>query len=95
MAKQAVEYVVPQDERADAIHRTYDTSRGASRDAWRLVSESTCTAERGYTAALWSFAKGASMDQLASELSLDGRREARALVHDALIKLQRRYYQDR
>ena len=94
-AVQAVEYVVPQDERADAIHRIYDSSRGMARAEWPLVSERTCTAERGYTAALSSFAKGASMDQVASELSLSGRDEARGLVHDALINLSRRYYKDR
>lgn len=37
------------------------------------------------------YADGASLDQIASELSVD-RDAARALVHDALVDLNRRYY---
>lgn len=91
----SVEYVIPSDNRADAIARTYDTRQGSSKADWRLLSETTCAVHGGYTDALTRFAAGESMDSITSQLSLAGRGEARALVHDAMIKLQRRYYADR
>jgi hypothetical protein len=88
----SVEYVIPHDQHADAIERHYDTRQGASRADWRLVSQSTCAVHGGYTDALTRFAAGASMDEIKTELSLADKEEARTLVHDAMIKLTRRYY---
>ena len=91
----SVEFVIPKDPHADAIARNYDTSQGSSRADWRLLTESTCAVHGGYTDALTRFAEGYSMDDIKSQLSLSDKAEARALVHDAMIKLQRRYYGDR
>ena len=91
----SVEYIIPTDQRADAIARTYDTREGSSKVDWRLMSERACPAHAGYTAALTVFATGASMDDIKTQFKLTDKAEARALVHDAMIKLQRRYYGDR
>jgi hypothetical protein len=92
---EAVEYVIPADGRMDAIERIYDTSKGPSRVDWRVVKQSFCTANGGYTDALARFATGKTLDQVAQELELTDKREARELVHNALISIQKRYYKDR
>ena len=90
----SVEYVIPSDQHADAITRHYDTRQGASRADWRLLSQSSCPVHGGYTDALTRFASGASMDDITAQMSLGNKSEARALVHDAMLKLTRRYYGD-
>ncbi len=92
---ETVEYVIPSDAHADAIERIYDTSQGTSRVDWRVLKQTACTADGGYTDALSRFAKGKSFDQVAQELSLTNKGEARDLVHQALLSLQKRYYKDR
>lgn len=91
----AVEYVLPPDHRLDAIERVYDASRGRARVDWRLRHERRCTARGGYNDALRRFAGGQSFDQVARELALADRGEARELVHRAMLALQKRYYRDR
>ncbi|MEO8699056.1 MAG: hypothetical protein ABI867_03400 [Kofleriaceae bacterium] len=92
---EAVEYVIPSDTRQDAIERVYDTSQGTSRVDWRMVTQSVCTASGGYNDALARFATGKSFDQVARDLELSDKGEARELVHTALLRLQKRYYKDR
>jgi hypothetical protein len=41
------------------------------------------------------YLQGESLDQLAGELKLDDRDEARGAVHRAMQSLQKRYYADR
>ena len=41
------------------------------------------------------YLQGESLDQLATEMRLNDRDEARDAVHRAMIALQKRYYQDR
>lgn len=94
-SREALEYVIPPDHRADAIERRYDASRGTSRLDWRLVSQRSCTANGGYNDALARFATGKNLDQVAAELSLSNKHEARQLVRHALTTLQKRYYKDR
>lgn len=92
---EAVEYVIPSDARADAIERRYDTSRGKSRVDWRLVSQSACTANGGYNDALARFAGGKSLDEVARDLDLADKAEARRLVRTAIVTLQKRITKDR
>jgi len=92
--KEATEYIVPADPRADATERVYDTSRGASTADWKLVTKQACTAHGGYNDALGRWMKGESIDDVARELSLD-RDEARGMVRRALTSLQTRYWRDR
>ncbi len=92
---ETVEFVVPGDARLDAIATVYDTSGGPTRPDWRAMRREVCTAHGGYSDALARFSRGESFDQLARELSLDGRDDARELVHTALISLTRRYYKER
>lgn len=92
--KEATEYVVPSDPRADASERVYDTSRGSSTADWKLVSRQACTAQGGYNDALARWMKGESIDDVARELSMD-RDEARGMVRRALTSLQTRYWRDR
>ena len=92
---ETVEYVIPSDSRDDAIERVYDTSKGTSRVDWRILKQTKCTANGGYTDALARFAKGKSFDQVAQEMSLTDKGAARELVHEALLSLQKRYYKDR
>jgi len=92
--KEATEYVVPADPKADAFEREYDTSRGASTADWKLVSRQVCTARGGYNDALARWMKGESIDDVARELSMD-RDEARGMVRRALTSLQTRYWRDR
>jgi hypothetical protein len=91
----SIEYVIPKDRYADAVALTYDTTAGQSKADWTLVGEATCKAKGGYTDALTRFAAGASMDDIQAAFQLTDKSEARELVHDAMIKLQRRYYGDR
>lgn len=93
-AMETVEYVMPADPRDNALQRVYDTSKGKSRADWRMVKENVCTAKRGYTSALAMFAEGKSFDQLATEMDLS-KKDARKLVHDAMITVQKRFYRDR
>ncbi len=92
--KEATEYVVPADPKADATERQYDTSRGSSTADWKLVSRQVCTARGGYNDALARWMKGESIDDVARELSMD-RDEARGMVRRALTSLQTRYWRDR
>jgi hypothetical protein len=92
---ETVEYVVPGDPRLDAVQRVYDTTNGSSTADWRLVQRQVCMAEGGYNDALARFMKGASLEELTSQLALRDRDEARGLVHRALITLQQRYWKDR
>ncbi|MBL0220104.1 MAG: hypothetical protein IPQ07_40330 [Myxococcales bacterium] len=87
----AVEFVMPADPRLDGTQHIYDTSLGASTADWRLVEHQVCTARGGYNDVLSRWMKGATMEQIAAELSLDGRDGARSLIHQALVTLQRRY----
>ena len=92
---EAVEFVVPNDPRLDATERFYDTSKGASIADWRVVKRDVCTAHGGYTDALGRFINGATVADLANDLTHGDRDQARNLVHDALLTLQRRYWKDR
>jgi hypothetical protein len=91
----AVEIIVPRDPRMDAVRRVYDTSKGTSRADWRLVRQQVCAAKGGYSDVLARFLRGESLDQLAHELALGDRDDARVAVHDAMLALQKRYYRDR
>jgi hypothetical protein len=88
---EAIEYVVPADRRADAVQRFYDASKGTSTADWRLLRREVCTAQGGYNDALARWMKGATLDDVASELSLTNRDEARTMVHSALMHLQKKY----
>jgi hypothetical protein len=94
-SREAREYVIPADSKMDAVERVYDTSRGTSRVDWRMIQQSTCTANGGYSDALARFASGKSFDQVARELGMTDKTEARELVHQALLSVQKRYYKDR
>jgi hypothetical protein len=91
---ETVEYIIPADRHADATVRQYDTSAGQAKQDWRLMHSATCTAKDGYTAALSAFANGASMDEIQKRFALADKSQARALVHDAMLALQRRYWKD-
>ena len=92
---EAVEVVIPDDPRQDAVRRVYDTSKGASTADWRLIARQVCPARNGYSAVLAHYMRGDSLDQLAAELALGDRDQARDLVHRAMVSLERRYYHDR
>jgi hypothetical protein len=92
---EAVEITIPADPRQDAVRAVYDTSKGAARSDWRLVQRQVCTAKGGYSDVLARYLRGESLDQLAHELSLDNRDEAKDAVHTAMLALQKRYYRDR
>lgn len=92
--KEATEYVVPNDPKADASERVYDTSRGSSTADWKLVTRQACTAHGGYNDALARWMKGESIDDVARDLAMD-RDEARGMVRRALSSLQTRYWRDR
>jgi hypothetical protein len=92
--KQATEYIIPVDPKADATERVYDTTRGSSTADWRLVTKQVCTVEGGYNDALARYMRGESIDDLARDLAMD-RDEARGLVQHALMALQHRYWRDR
>jgi len=90
-AREAVEYVMPSDRRASAIERIYDTTKGRSRADWRIKQQTVCLAKGGYADALARFSSGQSIDELAREFDVD-RRDARSLVHGALMKALADYH---
>jgi hypothetical protein len=92
--RQATEYIIPIDVKADAVERTYDASRGSSTADWRLLGKQVCTVQGGYNDALARFMHGESIDDVARDLSLD-HDEARGMVQHALQALQHRYMRDR
>ena len=64
------------------------------------IGTSACTAHAPVHSAqaneaLVRYARGESLEQLRTELSLADRDEARDLVHHAMLDLGRRYYKDR
>jgi len=91
----AVEYVLPHDPRADAVEKSYDTSKGRSTADWRLTRRRVCRAEGGYNDAFTRWMNGSSLDDIMTELALSDRDTARKLVHQALVDYNRRYYQSR
>ena len=90
-----VEYVVPDDPHKDASERVFDSTEGTSAVDWRLVKRQVCVAQGGYSDALVRYLKGASVKELADNLTAGDRDEALGLVHHALRDLQVRYYKDR
>ena len=92
---EAVEYVVPHDERKDAVEKRYDASAGYSSSDWRLLDKRVCRAQGGYTDALARWMNGDSLDKVARDLDLSGRGDARQLVRKALAQLQKQYFADR
>jgi hypothetical protein len=92
---ETVEYVVPHDERKDAVLKHYDTSAGYSNSDWRLLDKRTCRAERGYNEALARYMNGDSLEQVAKDLSLEDRDSARQMVRKAIAQLQKKYFADR
>jgi hypothetical protein len=91
----ALEYVVPRDARKDAVEKHYDASAGYSSSDWRLLDKRVCRAEGGYNDALVRYMAGDSFEKVARDLSLEDRDRARALVHDALVQLHKKYFNDR
>lgn len=89
---EAIEYVLPHDRHADATEKTYDTSRGNARVDWRQTAERRCKVEGGYTDAFTRWAGGDSYDQVASDLALGDRDEAKDLVHEGLVRANKRFY---
>lgn len=92
---EAVEYVIPSDHRMDAIEKLYDATHGYSSSDWRLVRKRVCRAEGGYSDALTRWMSGATLDQVAKDLALRDRDDARRLVRKALVALQKQYLRDR
>jgi hypothetical protein len=92
--KRSVEYVIPADGHADAVVRLYDTSQGTAKQDWLLLKTSSCAPDGGYSDALSRFARGETMDDIRTDLLLADKSQARSLVHDAMINLQRRYFKD-
>jgi hypothetical protein len=90
----AIEYVMPDDARADAIRRIYDTSRGQSRADWRVVDENVCVVKGGYTDAFHRFASGSTMDDVANALGLEDRIEARKLIKEGMRAAQVRFHRE-
>jgi hypothetical protein len=93
--KENVEYVIPNDRFADAVVHHYDTRQGSAKQDWLLMNSTVCPANGGYSDALTRFAHGDSIDDIQKALSLVDKTEARKLVYEAMIKLQRRYWKDR
>ena len=93
--REAIEYVVPSDPREDATRLVYDTSSGSARADWRLVGQRSCTSRGGYSDALAHYTRGESYERIAHELALGSAGDAKHLVHDALVSLNRRFYRDR
>jgi hypothetical protein len=44
---------------------------------------------------VFRYMKGESLEQLATELRIGDRHDAREIVHDAMLSLSKRYYRDR
>lgn len=93
--KSGLEYVVSADPYVDLEVKQYDARGGTQRSDWKLVHRASCKAKGGYSEVLEKFAGGASIDDLVAEFQLGSREQARTLVHDAMIKVQRRYFGDR
>ncbi len=93
-ATRAVEYVMPDDQRADAIERVYDTTKGSSRADWRVVDENVCVAKGGYTDAFSRFASGSTMDDVANALGLEDRIEARKMIKEGLRTASVRFHHE-
>jgi hypothetical protein len=91
---EAIEYVVPHDNRRDAVEKRYDASAGYSSSDWRLLDKRVCRAEGGYNDVLARWMNGDSLDKVASDLDLE-RAAARQLVRKALAQLQKQYFRDR
>ncbi|MEO8554425.1 MAG: hypothetical protein ABI678_30830 [Kofleriaceae bacterium] len=89
-----VEYVVPDDPRQDASERVFDSTEGSSAVDWRLVKRQVCVARGGYSDALVRYAHGATVGELADNLTAGDREQALGLVHHALRELQSRYYKE-
>src|SRR5438876_12460835 len=62
---EAVEIVVPNDPRQDAVRRIYDASKGTSTADWRLIRRQVCTAKGGYSDVLARHLRGDSLDEVA------------------------------
>lgn len=92
---EALEYVVPHDDRKDALEKRYDTSAGYASSDWRLLDQRVCRAEGGYNDVLARWMNGDSLDKVARDLALDDRSAARQLVRKALAQLQKQYFNDR
>lgn len=90
----AVEYVMPDDQRADAIERIYDTSRGQARADWRVIDENVCVVRGGYSDAFNRFAAGSSMDDIAKDLGLGNRLEARKLIKEGMRAATVRFHRE-
>ena len=90
-----MELVVPSDPRLDARARTYDATAGAPAGSSRALTERTCTAAGGYNDVLARYIKGESMDSLTKQLAFESNEETRAVIHRAMVSLQRRYFRDR
>lgn len=94
IATRAIEYVMTNDQRADAIERVYDTTRGSSRADWRVVDEKVCVVKGGYTDAFSRFASGSTMDDIANALGLEDRIEARKLIKEGMRTAQVRFHRE-
>jgi hypothetical protein len=92
--KSATEFIIPPDPKADALERTYDTSRGASTADWRLVTRQVCTPRGGYNDALARWISGETLEGIARDFSID-RDEAKNVLHRALMSAQTRYWRER
>lgn len=90
-----VEYLVPDDPHLDASETVFDSTEGTSSVDWRLVKRQVCVARGGYNDALVRYVNGATVAELADNLTSGDRDEARDLVRHALRALQHRYYSDR
>jgi hypothetical protein len=93
--RQATEFVVPSDPRQDAVQHTYDTTFGSSTADWRLTDEKVCTARGGYNDVLARYMRGESIDDLTRDVGLSSRDETRAVLRQALVSLQKKYWRDR
>lgn len=91
----ATEYVIPADRHLDAVARVWDTTQGTSPADWRLKTKGACRVRGGYSDVLAVFAGGGTLEDVATKLELVDSNQARTLVRDAMIALQRRYYATR
>jgi hypothetical protein len=89
-----VEVVTPNDPLADASRITYDVSRASSQSEWRQLGRTSCTVEGGYTDVLARYARGTSIDQLAVELNLADRDDARGRLRKAIQSVNHRYWHE-
>jgi hypothetical protein len=92
--QRSTEYTIPDDHHADATVKRYDTREGSAKQDWVLLGTSSCAPDGGYSDALNRYARGESMAEIQKALALKDKSQARTLVHDAMIALQRRYFRD-